>query len=72
MSQLFGTFLRKKKTPMFCRSGTYTAEKGGVAMKQVQYAKLTEIKKQDETVNEEFLRHLKVCLLQILLRDLQK
>jgi len=41
-------------------------------MKQVQYTKLTEIKKQDETVNEDFLRHLKACLLQIIQRDLHK
>jgi len=41
-------------------------------MKQVQYAKLTEIKKQDESVGADFLRHLEACLLQILQRELEK
>ena len=41
-------------------------------MKQVQYAKLTEIKKQNEPVGANFLRYLEACLLQILQRELEK
>lgn len=70
--QLFGTCLRNQMTPISRLSSAYAAGKGGASMKQMQYAKLTEIKNNEMAPGEGFLRHLKACLLQILQREMGK